>query len=196
MNNIVLKRCNGCGKSKTFDCFSTVKPGRGDKNNLASRCKQCRSKRNLEWHYANPLKAKQNRSNYYLSHKDKEVLQAKNWREENPHRHAENNKRWKSFNPASNARRASAHRSARMNATPSWLSAIHHAQIQEMYDVALALSVQTGIPHHVDHIFPLQGETWSGLHVPWNLQVIPAFENISKKNGFPEHFKDLSWGAN
>ena len=61
-----------------------------------------------------------------------------------------------------------------------WLTEFDLFAIQEMYCLSRSRSKATGVKHHVDHIVPLQGEIVSGLHVPWNLQVITAQENLRK----------------
>jgi hypothetical protein len=42
----------------------------------------------------------------------------------------------------------------------------------------------TGKPCKNGHIVPLQGSLVSGFHVPWNLQVLTAKENMQKNNCF------------
>lgn len=67
--------------------------------------------------------------------------------------------------------------------TPSWADI---QKIEEFYILANSLTISTGIKHHVDHIVPLQGVLVSGLHVEYNLRVIPARDNLSKSNKFIE----------
>jgi hypothetical protein len=96
--------------------------------------------------------------------------QAKKWQRENPDRKAE-----------IDARR----RASQFQAAPSWLTADHKREMAKLYALARRSSRETGVAHHVDHIYPLQGKTSCGLHVPWNLQVLEGAENIRKRNKEP-----------
>jgi hypothetical protein len=73
---------------------------------------------------------------------------------------------------------------AKSHRTPSWLNSNQKREIIDLYEQAKKLKDATGNSYHVDHIIPLCGKTVSGLHVPWNLQVIPAQENLKKYNKF------------
>ena len=65
---------------------------------------------------------------------------------------------------------------------PQWLSEPDKGRIEDFYWFAQDLYKVTGEVYHVDHIVPLQGKTVCGLHVPWNLQILPADLNLSKGN--------------
>lgn len=80
------------------------------------------------------------------------------------------------------AARQSKRRASKIEATPSWLDKNHHEQIENFYWLARDLNVVTGETYHVDHIIPLKGENVCGLHVPWNLQVLPSDLNLQKSN--------------
>jgi hypothetical protein len=75
-------------------------------------------------------------------------------------------------------------RLAKIQRTPAWLTDIDFERINNEYRVAALLTKVTGSAWHVDHIVPLQGKMVSGLHVPSNLRVLPATENIRKSNNF------------
>lgn len=83
---------------------------------------------------------------------------------------------------AKNCHYSSKRRASLLKATPKWLTIEHWLKIEQFYLEAARLTSLTGISHHVDHIHPLQHPDLSGLHVPWNLQVIPAFMNLKKSN--------------
>lgn len=68
--------------------------------------------------------------------------------------------------------------------TPAWLTDFDKLKIKCMYQMSAMYARENGEQFHVDHIIPLQGANVSGLHVPSNLQIMKALENISKKNKY------------
>jgi hypothetical protein len=99
------------------------------------------------------------------------------WAEVNKEKKKEYDLGWKSQNKPA-VRSYQAKRRAKVKkATPPWLTEAHYEAIKAVYEEADRLSAETGVEYQVDHIVPLSGKTVSGLHVPWNLRAIPAYEN-------------------
>lgn len=94
--------------------------------------------------------------------------------------------KWGRENPAKLAMQVRKRQAAMKQATPSWLTKAHWVQMNSVYKTAQVLSEVTGVPQEVDHIYPIKGKTVCGLHVPWNLRVIPAKENRMKGVLLPE----------
>lgn len=69
-----------------------------------------------------------------------------------------------------------------LRAQPKWLSKDDKQAIRDIYDLMRDCRAVTGESYHVDHIVPLNGKNVCGLHVPWNLQVLPSDINMKKSN--------------
>jgi hypothetical protein len=86
---------------------------------------------------------------------------------------------WETENVLELSKRRRERRLAEARATPVWTD---RKAVSEVYDRCARVSRCTGITFHVDHVLPLRARTVSGLHVQWNLQVIPAYQNYLKSN--------------
>lgn len=131
---------------------------------------------------------------YYKSHADerKEYARAyakKNraratanslaWAAENREKSNQIKRTWNRKNVAVIVALAAKRRAAKHSATPKWADM---EAIDRIYAECRNRTEATGVPHHVDHIYPIQGLTSTGLHVQWNLQILTASENCRKGN--------------
>lgn len=128
-------------------------------------------------YYKDVDKSRQRARDYAAENRVAARERIKKWSQENPERKRQNDKAWAAANPERAHSLKAKYRAARRMACPPWVDADHMARIHEVYRLRRQISEQTGVVHEVDHIVPLQGKTVCGLHVWWNLRVIPREEN-------------------
>ena len=160
------------------------------------------------YYHRNKKRIRRQQSEYYHSNKDeireklrfiyatlpqhkRDEIQRKNreWKENNQEKYDLARKQWakkhhERLKPAYAAYSRTRQAKKRM-ACPDWVDI---NAIKDIYSLRQKISDETGVDYHVDHYYPLKGETICGLHVPWNLQIITAEENLAKHNKMPEEF--------
>jgi len=166
--------CSKCEKAKWLDAFRTRV--RNGFESYRSQCKQCESEQQVIRNREKLLKDEK--------YREKSLERLKEWGQKNKHRRnskaeARRRSRYKDDSTYRGRVKAQAasYRARKLKATPSWLSDSQVKEIEHIYKTC-----PEGFD--VDHITPLKGETVCGLHVPWNLQHLPASENRSKNNSF------------
>lgn len=191
-----MKYCKKCGNTKSLDRFAKNK---NTKDGLQFYCKDCckaTTKKYREadkdkyygaakkWAKENPKRVREAKRKRYLEHREEILQQKKEYYKDNREAILEYKKTYGQVNRGKrNAIEARRH-AEKLKRTPDWLTKDHLSEIESFYWLARDLFKIIGERYHVDHIVPLQGENVSGLHVPWNLQVLPADLNIAKGNKY------------
>ena len=167
-----MKVCNFCKCTKPAEDFYKKV---GAKDGLFWWCKAChRSQIAARYH------KKAASEEYRVSEKER----LKKWRLDNPAKVKSAHVKYASNNAAKLNAKAKRYVLSREKRTPCWLNDDDFWLIEQAYELASLRTKIFGFGWHVDHIIPLHGKLASGLHVPHNLQVIPAVVNRGKSNKF------------
>ena len=161
---------------------------------LYEATKEYRKAYNSEWYYSNKekkyatLKAWRKANNekvraysnaYYWANKESRATTTKAYREANKEKIAATKRAYREANldkiNADNSRR----KALKLKLIPKHLKncPIEKQRVLDIFKLCRLISMATGVKHHVDHMWPVSdgGPHWSG-----NLQIITAYENISK----------------
>lgn len=167
-----MKKCNGpCTSEKSFDQFHKGNGSFG----LKSRCKEC-----CKLSYK--PNSKEYKQTYYRNNVDKARAARRRHQENNREDYRRRSREYDAQHRPERAARESFRRAQKLKATPPWLNGEHKKAMELLYIERDKLRLEKGIIYHVDHIVPLISDSVCGLHVPWNLRVITAQENLQKGN--------------
>lgn len=201
-----MKACTKCTTEKPLGEFSFTK------GKYVAACKKCVREQSAKWYAENKERRLASCKAWFEANKERKHQTTKAWAEANKEKKAakaaaryiqnkdevlaqsraryyQNIEKerarglayWKK-NKDSHRGRVKKYSESRIERTPPWIDASDKLRMKCYYQVAQMRTRETGEIWTVDHIVPLQGESVSGLHVPWNLQVITKAQNVSKGN--------------
>jgi hypothetical protein len=175
------RNCNVCLQNKPLEDYHNCKSFPLGK---VYTCKPCAKVKSVGWNNKNKERKSVSGKLHYENNKEPYLERARKstWQKDNRERVKELRRVWRENNPEKSYALVAQRRAKRLQAMPPWLSKKQLEEIQNIYRVCKKVSQTTGKKHHVDHVIPLQGNNVCGLHVPWNLAIIPARLNLSKSN--------------
>lgn len=170
-----LKRCARCALDLDRSLFGRDKNRR---DGLNVYCRQCANAKSARYAADNLEAVRRNKLAYDRRNKDR----IQKWRSENAdmlraywRRYG---KWYRAEKPGETAAKTRRQQAARRRAVPPWFDP---EKAEAIYRQAAQLRA-TGLDVHVDHIVPIHGDGVCGLHWHENLQILTAFENLSKGN--------------
>lgn len=165
MRNCTNPNCKQKNPQPIDAFYKKAKGGRID--GTTSRCIKCTNEQTDAW---------------VAKNRDRKKIASDKWRFSNPESVKQNSRKWAKENPGKRNAQTMKRIAAKKQATPPWLTKEHYREIEAFYIESSRLTIETGIPHEVDHIVPLQGKAVRGLHVPWNLKVVTRTKNRQYSN--------------
>jgi hypothetical protein len=177
--------CKDCKRpyDKAYRDSNKEKVARGKQKAYQAR-KEYYDSKSKEWVKNNKEGRTKIIQRYYQNNQQEILERQAVYREDNREICNERIKDWSLRNPDKLRVKDAKYRASKLKATPMWLSEGQQEDIKSIYNLARDCELVSGESYHVDHIVPLQGKTVCGLHVPWNLQVLPCDVNIKKGNRY------------
>lgn len=161
-----MKTCNKC---KTDKPLTEFRKHSSTKDKLTTYCKPCLQEQVKGW---------------VQNNKEHLNVWNANYREKNKKQINANQKRWRENNKGKKNADTALRFAAKMQRTPKWLTKEQKQEIKQFYVMASELEKVFPWTQCVDHIVPLRGKDVCGLHVPWNLQILSAKDNMEKGNRY------------
>lgn len=171
------------GRTKACSVCSAIKPvgdfplRRASKDGFGYTCKSCAVENASRWRQNNREAHRAYSREWSKAHREHQTERLREWSKNNRDKRSKVCREWGLRNPDKRAA-AVARRRARL-VTPVWAN---KSEIGKFYKEAKILEKANGVKYHVDHIVPINSPLVCGLHVECNLQVIPASENVVKRN--------------
>lgn len=188
-----MRQCRVCGSRKDDGQFVRAKTC---KNGISNECRSCKTARCVGYYKLNQEEKNKQHSEWSRNNPDKVAMYARNWRRNNPEkakalearRQRDPQKRLEYMRGWAHRNRAKVRSYNLAKLRKIRLATLRGLGPKDFLPIARMaeeMRLKTGIKHHVDHIWPLSGKTFSGLNVPWNMRVITAKENLRKSNKHP-----------
>jgi len=176
MGQLHTKQCSKCKETKELTEFYRVK---NTKSGYASWCKNCKNKATRKWSDKNKDYHRLLNIQWNIRNREKKNAKSKELYENNKEARLKQIAEWKANNRDKVNAMWMSRYTKKKNSIPDFVKdcAEEKARLENIYALAQIMTKATGIPHHVDHMWPLAdgGPHWSG-----NLQIITAHENVSK----------------
>lgn len=182
-----MKTCCTCKEKLSSESFYKNKAAR---DGLTNKCKACTKEYSSQYKRSNKAAVEEYgrayRKDYYSKSRCEKLAWQKAYRENHLQERREYDRNYNKLRYATQkdtyVEKSARRRASKLCATPPWLDETHKRRLQSIYKACRNVTKRTGKAHHVDHIVPLKGQNVCGLHVWWNLRIVPSEMNLSKGN--------------